>query len=1370
MAVTRFQSDEFIIKHFAGEVTYSVGGFLEKNNDSLHDNLLSLLSESEHPFLRNLFSGKSTPGEPGYIKPVANKDSGKKAPTLDLEGNIVGGGGGGGRDNNGGRGRRPKDHSERLGKGAGTAGGGPGSICGAFTVSGTFRKQLDDLTSTLKQTEPHYIKCIKPNNIKAAGGFSSRLVVQQLRYSGVLEVVRIRREAYPTRILFQEFYKRFDVLLGPCKPKKVETANDYRTACKAIVSRVLPPDGFQLGKRKIFLRDNGLDMLRAAIRDYFAGHAARIQAQVRAWIGHRWYKRTLRRIKVVQKLIRMHLLRKRYLRYRRQLVVVQSWWRCYCKSRDYGKMRWVTIRLQAHARRRIAMKRFSRKSREAKLRVETAATRIVACYRAFRTWVWYKKYKAATRVAACYRGYKARTSYIEYRAATEIAAQFRGYKARKHYVEYRAATTSAARYRGYRAWTNRKRYLAATRVAAMYRGYKARQHYRILCAVARIVATFRGCVARKRFQKAQLSILTLQLAWRCYVAHCEARTLRACVRIQSAWRAYKARERFCSLKTQARLRREKEEKMAACLIQSTWKAIKTRRQMALWRAMATRIQTQYRRARAIKQRDVAMRSILLIQTTVRRYQCQVLLRRLRAAIRIQTFFRCQSQRYKYRQEISAIHIQTFWRSRHQRRLYLRLRSAIKIQAFYRGRHQHWQYRQIKSAILIQSMVRRFIARNQYLQERSAIKIQAQVRRSLARRTYCRLKAIILIQRIWRGKLVHYVYVYIRSALRIQKRMRGWVRRAQYKRKMKAVLTLQSAARHFLHSVCIDQRVKRLHEAARSGMVHVVAKILEDRPGLSTLRNRKDMFKTLLHSAAMSDEASVVAYLNCQYPDLRVEDSVGNTPLHYAAGRGNYAITKMFARLCDSPQEPSAQLPKGAAAASQRKACFSISSVTSDTLDARRRAMKHKTEGRIASPPKPSRRGTLLDSKDLRGVALNDPQQAAAALTRLKVGYLRKRRETDRFQRRWCILTDKELKYYHSPQDRCASKVIQLRQAMLKMCDHTDFCFEIHSPLLLDNRNREGRLYFQAENEMELQAWFCKLRLVVGQISHMYGKRAGSIGYINMQRREALVTHVNHHGETPLHAVAKLGDSCRGAAQVVTWLVENGADINAQDENGNTPMHVAVANGHKKLSTVLAKKGANLSLRNSMNTSVLELMKDSKELVALTKAGVPEAADHFPLLLPPEKLPGCSYMSFMVEKLAMTGMDQLKSPSLSISVWSTKRHMVEARQDVIYPAVMRNNFIWWGWTWHMQTPVENMAPGSIAVVELRDRRLSTKTGQLENMVLAWAVIHLDDNVVDSNNVNLEMYRAPVDLKLQRMEPADFFVGGEICVSRLESVLE
>jgi myosin-5 len=61
-------------------------------------------------------------------------------------------------------------------------------LASSYTVSLRFRKQLDELIKTLRSTEPHYVKTIKPNNAKAPKGWSPELVVRQLRYSGALEV------------------------------------------------------------------------------------------------------------------------------------------------------------------------------------------------------------------------------------------------------------------------------------------------------------------------------------------------------------------------------------------------------------------------------------------------------------------------------------------------------------------------------------------------------------------------------------------------------------------------------------------------------------------------------------------------------------------------------------------------------------------------------------------------------------------------------------------------------------------------------------------------------------------------------------------------------------------------------------------------------------------------------------------------------------------------------------------------------------------------------------------------------------------------------------------------------------------------------
>jgi myosin heavy subunit len=75
-----------------------------------------------------------------------------------------------------------------------TDGSGGKKLASTVTVSFQFRSQLDILLLTLRATSPHYIKCVKPNSVKTRGVFDSNMVLEQLRYSGALEVVRIRQE------------------------------------------------------------------------------------------------------------------------------------------------------------------------------------------------------------------------------------------------------------------------------------------------------------------------------------------------------------------------------------------------------------------------------------------------------------------------------------------------------------------------------------------------------------------------------------------------------------------------------------------------------------------------------------------------------------------------------------------------------------------------------------------------------------------------------------------------------------------------------------------------------------------------------------------------------------------------------------------------------------------------------------------------------------------------------------------------------------------------------------------------------------------------------------------------------------------------
>ena len=76
-----------------------------------------------------------------------------------------------------------------------------------------FRKQLNTLMQTLDNADPHYIRCIKPNQTKRANTFQAITTLEQLRYSGLFEAVHIRKQGYPFRLLIITFFSDIFFLL-----------------------------------------------------------------------------------------------------------------------------------------------------------------------------------------------------------------------------------------------------------------------------------------------------------------------------------------------------------------------------------------------------------------------------------------------------------------------------------------------------------------------------------------------------------------------------------------------------------------------------------------------------------------------------------------------------------------------------------------------------------------------------------------------------------------------------------------------------------------------------------------------------------------------------------------------------------------------------------------------------------------------------------------------------------------------------------------------------------------------------------------------------------------------------------------------------
>jgi myosin heavy subunit len=151
----------FGVVHYAGPVYYDVTNFLEKNKDSIHDDVKSMIKKSTIPFVAQLF-----------------KEEG---------------------DGAGGAGAAPSKVRGR---------GGAGGKKKVATLGGQFKSSLTSLMETLNKTSPSFVRTVKPNAQKVGGLFTSTMVLDQLRYSGLLEVCRIRKLGYPVRRDNIEFFKR----------------------------------------------------------------------------------------------------------------------------------------------------------------------------------------------------------------------------------------------------------------------------------------------------------------------------------------------------------------------------------------------------------------------------------------------------------------------------------------------------------------------------------------------------------------------------------------------------------------------------------------------------------------------------------------------------------------------------------------------------------------------------------------------------------------------------------------------------------------------------------------------------------------------------------------------------------------------------------------------------------------------------------------------------------------------------------------------------------------------------------------------------------------------------------------------------------
>lgn len=311
---SRFGTDgKFTIRHFAGEVTYLVTGFMEKNNDSLQEDLMELMICSSNQFVQNAIVavGLDSPplqGELGFIDQINQDKVVKSAGNLSMSARPGG--------------APPEDTKKRIAStGRRTSlvasDGGGKKLAATVTVSFQFRSQLDMLLVTLRATSPHYIKCVKPNTNKIPGQFDPFMVLEQLRYSGALEVVRIRQEGFPICLSFINFYETFDILAfkrGWIKSSDCtsEQAKEYTTTlCSE--SLIFKQD-YQIGNTKVFMRTESYERMYQAMMRFVSKKITKFQTFFRCKSARHQYKAKRHATLLLQAKIRMFIQRSKYNR------------------------------------------------------------------------------------------------------------------------------------------------------------------------------------------------------------------------------------------------------------------------------------------------------------------------------------------------------------------------------------------------------------------------------------------------------------------------------------------------------------------------------------------------------------------------------------------------------------------------------------------------------------------------------------------------------------------------------------------------------------------------------------------------------------------------------------------------------------------------------------------------------------------------------------------------------------------------------------------------------------------------------------------------------------------------------------------------
>ncbi|XP_016064889.1 PREDICTED: unconventional myosin-IXb isoform X8 [Miniopterus natalensis] len=219
------------------------------------------------------------------------------------------------------------------------------------SISAQFQTSLNKLLEALGKAEPFFIRCIRSNAEKKELCFDDELVLQQLRYTGMLETVRIRRSGYSAKYTFQDFTEQFQVLL----PKNTQP-------CREVISALLEKmnvdkRSYQIGKTKVFLKETERQALQETLHREVVRKILLLQSWFRMVLERRHFLQMRRAAITIQACWRSYRVR-RALERTQAAVYLQAMWRGYRHRAAYRRQRQSIIHLQSLCRGHLQRKSF----------------------------------------------------------------------------------------------------------------------------------------------------------------------------------------------------------------------------------------------------------------------------------------------------------------------------------------------------------------------------------------------------------------------------------------------------------------------------------------------------------------------------------------------------------------------------------------------------------------------------------------------------------------------------------------------------------------------------------------------------------------------------------------------------------------------------------------------------------------------------------------------------------------------------------------------------------------------------------------------------------------------------------------------------